>query len=609
MVPSSARLFRQTVFLWLLVAAGCTWKGSPQPSVLVILVENLRFGAFSCGEGRESSRPAGLHAFCDEAVRFTHAYTPSMMSQATVASLLTGKYPFEHFVRHNGAQMLSGKEETFAESALAKGYRTAFFSGGPPLWRRSGLSQGFEVFDDNIGLNLRSIYRPSPQLAKQYLSWLETEVAREKTAAFLFFSDLQFIDAATTNELGEVRESSLRSQLDAVDESLNLLIREMRKRKIWDSTEVYLIGLQGDGTRSDELLTANLFSEGTRSTLMIKPARKNRDGPFNWKIDANVSLVDVGATLFEFIGAPRARPGGGESMVHSLRSALTGPQPEWSSERAIISESAWPAWQGLGGVRSVVRRGPYLYVFDDFGILFNTLTDNPETTPLPSGDRRAGELRAEFAAFLRARGFQPSKHLPRPMIEKADLATELWRDREPRPETLEQLRELIERYPDDAQLRGWRAIWALRRDDWSELKSVSDEPLPEPFWKFVAARNLGEKAETPKDPCLDFLKSPNPFSANVPKECRIEGLSELLAWSNESKSDSVRAKSMDGFYRVYLAQTVAARIAEQNETLGRKWDTALSVDSPAPLDLILALPEFKKQRAFLAAKFKAEGGR
>src|SRR4051812_44820860 len=83
-----------TLVLFSIVLASCSLNSSPQPSILVILVENLRFGSFSCGEGSESGRPQGLRAFCDEAVRFTHAYTPSVLSQATIASIITAKYPF-----------------------------------------------------------------------------------------------------------------------------------------------------------------------------------------------------------------------------------------------------------------------------------------------------------------------------------------------------------------------------------------------------------------------------------------------------------------------------------------------------------------------------------
>lgn len=603
---------RVAAICFCLAAASCTWRSGPQSSVLVILAENLPFGSFSCGEGSDGGRPDGFRAFCEESVRFTHAYTPSVMSQATVASLLTAKYPFEHRVRHNGAQSLASREETFAEQALARGFHTGFFSGGPPIWRRSGLNQGFEVFDDNFNLSLRWFYRNASETVKSFRNWLDAESAHEKFAAFLYLADLQFTDATAAN-VGDVRDNSVHSQMDDIDEALSALVKDLKRRKLWDSTEVFLIGLQGDPTvgRVTDLTPMNLFSEVTRATLMVKPARKQREGPFNWKIDANVSLVDVGATLFEFIGAPRTRPGGGDALVHSLAAAFAGPQPDWSLERSIISESAWASWRGLGGIRAAVRRGPYFFFFDETPSLYNTLTDNPEVTPMPPGDLRTADLRTQFSNLLKSYGYAPWKPLPRSTQDKAALAQELWRDREPSPEVLAHLRELSERFSEDSQLQGWRATWAVRLSDWKELKAVSSLPTEQADWAYVAARNLGEKAQPPRNPCFQFLTdvqptqpgaSPAPGGSaalrlHLSKECRVDGAADLFGWSNDTLAETLRVKAMEAFIRFYLARFMAVKIEEHNQVYGRTWDTAATVDSPDTLDLMMALPEFKRQRA------------
>lgn len=608
------KIFLGLVFgLSILVGAvACNWKANTQPSVLVILVENLRFGSFSCGDGSDSGRPVGFRTFCEEAVRFTHAYTPSVMSQATIASILTAKYPFEHLVRHNGAQSLSAKEETFAEQAFNRGYRTAFFSGGPPIWKRSGLNQGFEVFEDFTSFGPRSLYRNATEVVKFFKNWLENESPHDRFAAFIYLSDLQFTDVATTNELGEVRESSFHSQLDAIDEALSSLVKDLKRRKLWDSTEVYLVGLQGEPNsgRSTDATAMNLFSESTRATLMVKPTRKQRDGPFNWKIDANVSLVDVGATLFEFIGVPLKRIGSGEALVHSLSAALSGPQPDWSLERPIVSESAWAQWHGLGGVRAAIRRGPYLYIFDEPAVLIDTLTDNLETTSLPQGDGRLKELRSSFSEFLKSVGYSPWKSLNLKIQSKASLSAELWRDRVPSPEAITRLRKLSQHFPDDQQLQGWRALWALRMGDWSELKIAAKGPIGQPTWAYVAARNLNEKAPLPADPCFAIQFGP-PWGmpSGMTKSCRLEGLSDLFNWANEFQTEALRTKAMESFMRLYLARLLAAKIAEHSQMQGLTWDTAIGVEGPDRLDLILSLPEFKKLRVLLAAKIDAESGR
>ena len=207
-------------------------------------------------------------------------------------------------------------------------------------------------------------------------------------------------------------------------------------------------------------------------------------------------------------------------------------------------------------------------------------------------------MRGEFAKFVGSISGEPWVAPERGLIEKMDLARELWRNRAPSGETLARLRALAKRHPQDAQLQGWRAIWALRLNDWSELKSLSTKTAPRPDWAFVAARNLGEKNPPfpGDDPCFAFLKAGS--ERRVPKSCSAEGLTDLLQWMNESAETSGRNRAMESFLRGYVARALATRIAEQNYLTGLAWDTNLArLQGPEVVDLVLALPEMRKYRS------------
>lgn len=589
--------------------ASCVWKRQFQPSVLVIMVENLGFGVISCNDGLESEEESGFQTFCEESVRFTHAYTPSTMSQAVVASILTAQYPSQHGVRHNGPQYLSATHETIGELALRRGYNTSFFSGGPPIWRRSGFSQGFEIFDDSFQLSYGRLYKPATEVVKGFLAWQERDTMKGKYLSFLYLSDLQFIDAPTTNEIGELRGSSYRSQLAEAGESLAYLIKEMKMRKIWDGTDVFLIGLNGYASeaRVDQIPALNLYSESTRVTLMVKPARKVRDGPFNWKIDSNVSLVDVGATIADVVGVHPPKNSQAWSRAYpkvvSLKSALRGPEPDWDEDRLILSESSWMKWKGLGNVRVAARKGPYLYIFDAPNVLFNTLTDNLELSPLPLSDARYEDLRWQFFKAIKDHGYESWNPPSRLLLEKLDIASELWRSRKPGLETLSRLRSLSNRHPEDTELLGWRAIWSLRLEDWNELKTVADMPPQNKVWSYVASANLGDKVDPIQDTCFEFLISPS--SPKVPKSCSADGLGELLSWVDESLDRELRNRAMEIFIRKYAAKALAVRVAEENYVSGLKWDVPSSrLGTPDTIDLILALPEMRKYRNTVHRRLK-----
>ncbi len=597
----------------LLLAASClssctSWRAPAKPSTLVILVESLGFNSFSCGDSNSSGEDVLFEAFCRESVRFTHAYAPSPMSQPTIASILTGLYPVEHGVRHNGPQALAARYETIGEKAREVGFRTSFFSGGPPIFRRSGFNQGMDVFEDGIPVNMKQIYRPASQVVNLFLNWQQSLPGKSPYLSFLFLADPQFVDQPTANELGEVRESSYQSQVMEVSESLSDLVRELKHRKVWDSTNIFLVGLNGfvSDRRAGEPGATNLFFESTRATLMLKPARKMKEGPYNWKIDSNVSLVDLGVTLFNVLGLSQ---GGQKSKLNpvSLEQSLVSPNPDWDSDRKILVESAWPVWKSHGAVRAALRSGPYFYLFDENDQLYNTLTDSLEVTPLLLAEPSVARLRDNFASTLRDLGYHPWRSRGSEMslqAAKALLAQELWRDREPSTDVLNRLSKLSRRFPDDRELLGWRANLALQRADWVELKSLAASDRP--AWLFVAETNLEtkKKVELPKDACLKAMLA---RVGQPEKNCGDAPARDLLIWSDEKSTADSRNRAMDAFLISSVSRTLTDRIARADMVAGDVWDVSSGRWPEPPLsDLMLALPSFKKYRATVRAKIASE---
>jgi hypothetical protein len=598
---------RVTLFAAILSGfTACTWKPgltrATPPSILVLMVENLGFNSFSCGDASGPPDDVLFESFCDESVRFTHAYTPSTMSQAAIASLFTGLYPREHGVRHNGAVGLSSKFLTVAEVARESHLKTSFFSGGPPIFRRSGFSQGFDIFDDNIGLSLKNLYRPALSNVNLFLDWQRTSVIKGGFVSFLFFADPQFIDQPTVDGLGEVRESSYEGQIAETSESIETLVKEMKRRRIWDSTTVILVGLNGIASdqRAAEPEAVNLFSESTRTVLMVKPAHQANPEyvkATNWKIDSNVSLVDLGETLLQMLGAPKSRTVSTMGTV-SLMGAFNDPKGNWDDDREIVVESAWPEWKGLGGVRTSLRKGPYFYLFDENDQLYNTLTDNLEIRSLPLGEPGTSRLRDQFAKFLRDDNYSPWKVPSRADLERTLLGEELWRDREPTPETVALLKKLALRYKDNRELRGWRANLDLQRSDWLDLKAAAGNDHA--LWTYVANSNLKVKTLPLADPCMRALFT---HSGERGKDCGDDVSRSFALWADESKSRKDRDQAMETFNRLEGLRALNDRVSKTNLMIGDVWDVSRSRWSePTLTDLMGSMPDMRKYRAARSRK-------
>ncbi|NJL25006.1 MAG: sulfatase-like hydrolase/transferase [Calothrix sp. SM1_5_4] len=384
---------------------GDRWLRTPkgEPALrLVIAVEGLGFETLNCEVDDGESSVEGFNAFCAESVRFTHAFAPSTMSQATMASLLTGLYPVDHQVRNNGGDFLSARYKTLAEVALSRKYRTFFVSGGPPIWRKSGLAQGFEIFDDNMEIEPGIYYRPAEEVFRQLMQWIDRDLGGQSFMAAAFLADLQFPEIMTRTSDGVIREKSAQGQLEEIGESLGGLVRFLKARKRWNSTNVVLVGLNSLSRfpTDEDPLPLSLRSDSVQVSLFIKPARKERDNPFQWTVDRDVSLVDVGHTMFHWLGGDAPSASLSQVQPRSLASALNKPEPNWKEDRLILTETAWPDWLEGGGVRWAIRQNQFLYIHDKRPLIFNTLTDRMESLPLRTNDPLWLSLNGDVMALI-----------------------------------------------------------------------------------------------------------------------------------------------------------------------------------------------------------------
>ncbi len=535
----------------LLPFAGCVWAVRPKPSFLIIAVENLSSESLDCSssgvEGGSSSE--GLAALCADGVRFTHAYTTSVLSQPALASVLTGLYPIDHHVHQNGDQYLSEKLMTVSLAALQEGYRTAFFSGGPPIFRRSGFAKGFEVFDDDVISTARRLYRPFDHSSRRLLNWMDENPGRPFFAT-VYVPDLQFASESPSGD----------AQIDVFLSTLSDLVSALKKRNLWRGMNVVLVGLNGvsDENRGD-IGTLDLFSENTRVFLLFKPAHKDRDRGNSWSIDANVSLADLGATIFQLLREPTTAalqaPSRPALNAISFASALEGPNVSWPRDRLILIESGWASWRGVGLTRYAFRLGDLLYVYDNPPKIFNSLTDRFEVQNISATDPEVEKPVSMIQAFIDENKMQPFVPIPEDLRDKVVVAKDLFSDDEMSADVDEELSRLLSLRPRDLQVAGWSAWRALNEKKWHELESLG-QTYHEPVWIYVAETKLGKKSTLPT--------------------------SERLRTAHELSS--VRE---DG--RQYEMSRLLRAAVRENFSNSLSWDTILDLKEPSIVELARAL--------------------
>ncbi|PWU12850.1 MAG: hypothetical protein C5B49_15630 [Bdellovibrio sp.] len=230
---------KAVISILVVLMTGCAPR-VPNESVLVLAVEGITTDDLSCPASHATER-SGFSILCHEFIQAKGMVASSTSSLPSLGALLTGLSPQE--IRLFTAQdFLSARFVSLAEEAVLAGWQTGYFPASPPLTRRSGFAQGFELADESVGGN-RS-FRTIEESLNLLLGWMED--ARGKNLfAVATLSDLLHPDATTFTDGGETRSQTIESQIEEMDESLFRFFSRLKTSKSWDSSWIFFVGLQG----------------------------------------------------------------------------------------------------------------------------------------------------------------------------------------------------------------------------------------------------------------------------------------------------------------------------------------------------------------------------
>ncbi|MGH7822127.1 MAG: sulfatase-like hydrolase/transferase, partial [Candidatus Binatia bacterium] len=166
--------------------SGCTARHADTASgpIVLIVVDTLRADHLPC-YGYERSTGPEICALAADGVLFERAYTPRTLTTPAIASMFTGLPPHRHGVKQLYTA-LPEQATTVAETLRSGGFRTgAFVSSFVMVANFSGLSQGFEAYDDRM-TEREAVYenyqRSAAETVRRALEWLDTAGPR----SFLF---------------------------------------------------------------------------------------------------------------------------------------------------------------------------------------------------------------------------------------------------------------------------------------------------------------------------------------------------------------------------------------------------------------------------------------
>lgn len=582
--------------------ASCSRISGKKSSVILIAVENLSAPDFSCNSYHDAEKSA-FQILCGEGVRFTHAYVPSVLSQPTMGSILTGIHPIAHGLRDNSSTYLSAKIKTTPEELTERSIKSLFVVSAPTIKRYSRLHQGFEIFDDNLNIQILKPFRPSKEVIQLFKEWHKDDVGGDQFFAVLHFSDLMFPLSETQNNMGESRPLGIESELEEIDESIYDLFNYLKQKNLWDNNYIILTGLNGvtNANRINVSPNSNLYSENANVVLFIKPPKGREETPHNWKIDEIVSLMDLGITIKEIFATKENTNSNAEETEHSqllvgqsLLPFVLLNKNQITKDRALLIESAWAKWVGIGEIRYSIRKNQWLYIYDDRPKLYNTLIDRTESVSISEKDISVQAFIEDVRQITQFINAEPWKSFDKDLRDALVIVNQYRINNKYQDEDWSA--DLLRLNKPDNQvgiLKYWLTDVLGRSGKWDRLYEFN-RAWGDPRITELIAIAKGKGAVDLNDPCLTYFFRGH-LNASLKKNCLSK---DFLAIAEHLLVDeSEKAEAQNAFHSYYqflrLKKFLAGLDVLQSGSLmgfeGTKNSDHLLIE------IILTLPQFKKQ--------------
>lgn len=319
-------------------------------NVLLITLDTTRADRLGC-YGYAGARTPVLDGLASEGIRFDDAVVATPSTLPSHATILTGLDAPNHGVRSNGQYRLGEDKLTLAEVLREQGFETAAFTSSFVVDSRFGLDQGFDLYDDDIGVadafvgEENSKYRLGEYVTDAAMAWLEDRHEQQP-----FFCWVHYYDPHTPRRPPppfdvDFRDDPYDGEIAYMDSQIGRLLGSVRATGLWEKTVMIVVGDHGEGLgEHGEKGHARLVYESVMGAPLIVTCPGLFRGPY--VVDnVVVSIADVFPTVLELLGIEGAPPVDGLSLLKAADHA----------DRMIYMESITPylenGWSPLYGLR------------------------------------------------------------------------------------------------------------------------------------------------------------------------------------------------------------------------------------------------------------------
>lgn len=398
--------------------------------IVLITVDTLRADRLGSYGSTRGLTPA-LDRLAAGAARFSAAVTQVPLTLPAHATMLTGLHPASHGVRSNDGFRLPAGVPTIAEALHARGYATGAFIGGYPLQASSGLTRGFDRYDDDFLRAAGAVERPADEVVRAALAWIDAR-GSEPFFAWLHLFDPHSPYTPPAPFAAAHADEPYDGEVAYTDAAIGRLFDRLQQSARFSGAAVIVVADHGEslGEHGERTHGTFLYDATVRVPLIVKlpdnaPAREIR---------VPVETADLAPTIAALAGAALGAIDG-QSLLPLITGSTNG-----DSERPAYAESYYQnillGWSPLRAVRTsrwkfIEAPRPELYSLESdpderrnlveersalASGLQRALPSSSDASPTPSPATAAGES----AERLRSLGYVSGSTLATPATRGVD---------------------------------------------------------------------------------------------------------------------------------------------------------------------------------------------
>jgi len=370
--------------------------------VVLISIDTCRADHIGCYGYSRNTTP-NIDALAREGNLFNHVISPVPLTLPAHSSMLTGTIPLYHKVRDNIGYKLDESYTTLAEMMKTKGFTTAAFIGAYVMDSEFGLSQGFDIYDDEIAdsgdISSAVNERTANQITLLANNWL-TNHRNDKFFLFLHYYDPHsgYKVHPEFNFQSFIGVQTIRDKYDSeiafTDHYIGEVINKLKNLGLYESTLIIVTADHGESLNHQHDETGHsyfIYHTTVHVPLIIKIPGVSTSRRFH----QTVGLVDILPTICSLTGIEVADHIQGVDLCSYLENKI----PD-SNDRHLYCESLTPTIYGAGSLRGLVSN-QWKYIHTIRPELYN-LTEDPheKTNLLEKHPQQAKALKSDLMDLL-----------------------------------------------------------------------------------------------------------------------------------------------------------------------------------------------------------------